>query len=77
MYSINFIYLCIFIVIGTQALVRAGSNHSSISTEDVDPSPTEQIVGRARAIVDQIPGPYDKDTLKFKVIIIHQFTNPH
>ncbi|CAH1128601.1 unnamed protein product [Ceutorhynchus assimilis] len=49
----------------TQALVRAGSNHSSISTEEVDPSPTE-IVGRCRALIDQNPGPYDKETLKFK-----------
>jgi hypothetical protein len=52
---------------GTQALVRAGSNHSSISTEDADPSPTEQIVGRARALVDHIPSPYDKEALKYKV----------
>ncbi|XP_019772734.2 uncharacterized protein LOC109546269 isoform X2 [Dendroctonus ponderosae] len=50
----------------TQALVRAGSNHSSISTEEVDPSPTEQIIGRARALVDQIPSPFDKESLKFK-----------
>ncbi|KAJ3627359.1 hypothetical protein MTP99_014742 [Tenebrio molitor] len=50
----------------TQALVRAGSNHSSISTEDADPSPTEQIVGRARALVDHIPSPYDKEALKYK-----------
>ncbi|XP_060525955.1 uncharacterized protein LOC132701787 isoform X2 [Cylas formicarius] len=50
----------------TQALVRAGSNHSSISTEEVDASPVDQIVGRARALVDQTPSPYDKDVLKFK-----------
>ncbi|XP_050293131.1 uncharacterized protein LOC126733777 isoform X2 [Anthonomus grandis grandis] len=50
----------------TQALVRAGSNHSSISNEDVEPSPTEQIIGRAKALVDQIPSPYDKEALKFK-----------
>ncbi|XP_076259557.1 uncharacterized protein LOC143195919 isoform X2 [Rhynchophorus ferrugineus] len=50
----------------TQALVRAGSNHSSISTEEVDASPTDQIVGRARAVVDQMPSPYDKEALKFK-----------
>ncbi|XP_030756991.1 uncharacterized protein LOC115882873 isoform X2 [Sitophilus oryzae] len=50
----------------TQALVRAGSNHSSISTEEVDPSPTDQIIGRARAVMDQIPSSYDKEALKFK-----------
>ncbi|XP_074034041.1 uncharacterized protein isoform X2 [Leptinotarsa decemlineata] len=50
----------------TQALVRAGSNHSSISTEEPDPSPTDQIVGRARALVDQTPSPYDMEALKFK-----------
>ncbi|KAI4459174.1 sam-domain sh3 and nuclear localization signals protein related [Holotrichia oblita] len=51
----------------TQALVRAGSNHSSISAEEVDPSPTEmQIIGRARALVDYTPSPYDKEALKFK-----------
>ncbi|KAJ8917209.1 hypothetical protein NQ315_012701, partial [Exocentrus adspersus] len=50
----------------TQALVRAGSNHSSISTEEPDVSPTDQIVGRARALVDHIPSPYDKEALKFK-----------
>ncbi|CAG9817953.1 unnamed protein product [Phaedon cochleariae] len=50
----------------TQALVRAGSNHSSISTEEADPSPTDQIVGRARALVDQTPSPYDTEALKFK-----------
>ncbi|CAH1184411.1 unnamed protein product [Phyllotreta striolata] len=51
----------------TQALVRAGSNHSSISNGDEpDASPTEQIVGRARALVDHVPSPYDADALKFK-----------
>ncbi|XP_022919887.2 uncharacterized protein [Onthophagus taurus] len=51
----------------TQALVRAGSNHSSISAEETDPSPTElQIIGRARALVDYTPSPYDKEALKFK-----------
>lgn len=52
----------------TQALVRAGSNHSSISTEDADTSPTDAfVVGRARALVDYTPSPYDKEALKFKV----------
>lgn len=55
---------------GTQALVRAGSNHSSISNEEPDPSPTDQIVGRARALVDHIPSPYDSEALKFKVIFL-------
>lgn len=54
-------------MLGTQALVRAGSNHSSISTEEPDPSPTDQVVGRARALVDHTPSPYDKEALKFKV----------
>lgn len=48
--------------------MRAGSNHSSISVEDVDSSPADpQIIGRARALVDFTPTPYDKDALKFKV----------
>lgn len=52
----------------TQALVRAGSNHSSISTEDADTSPTDAfVVGRAKALVDYTPSPYDKEALKFKV----------
>ncbi|XP_017770104.1 PREDICTED: uncharacterized protein LOC108557904 isoform X2 [Nicrophorus vespilloides] len=51
----------------TQALVRAGSNHSSISAEDVEPSPTEpHIIGKAKALVDYTPSPYDKEALKFK-----------
>ncbi|XP_018318482.1 uncharacterized protein LOC108732284 isoform X2 [Agrilus planipennis] len=52
----------------TQALVRAGSNHSSISVEDIDSSPADpQIIGRARALVDYTPTPYDKEALKFKI----------
>ncbi|XP_076171998.1 uncharacterized protein LOC143148989 isoform X2 [Ptiloglossa arizonensis] len=53
----------------TQALVRAGSNHSSISCEDRDAiSPTTMgpVLCRARALVDYTPSPYDKDALKFK-----------
>nr|XP_012222217.1 PREDICTED: SAM and SH3 domain-containing protein 1 isoform X3 [Linepithema humile] len=53
----------------TQALVRAGSNHSSISCEDRDTiSPTSigPVLCRARALVDCTPNPYDKDALKFK-----------
>lgn len=54
----------------TQALVRAGSNHSSISCEDRDAiSPTSigPVLCRARALVDYTPSPYDKEALKFKV----------
>lgn len=54
----------------TQALVRAGSNHSSISCEEREPaSPTAigPVLCRAKALVDYTPSPYDKDALKFKV----------
>jgi len=54
----------------TQALVRAGSNHSSISCEDrdaVSPTSIGPVLCRARALVDYTPSPYDKDALKFKV----------
>ncbi|OAD55830.1 SAM and SH3 domain-containing protein 1 [Eufriesea mexicana] len=54
----------------TQALVRAGSNHSSISCEDRDAiSPTSigPVLCRARALVDYTPSPYDKEALKFKL----------
>ncbi|XP_076389053.1 uncharacterized protein LOC100883627 isoform X3 [Megachile rotundata] len=53
----------------TQALVRAGSNHSSISCEDrdaVSPSAIGPVLCRARALVDYTPSPYDKEALKFK-----------
>uniref|UniRef100_A0ABD2W513 Sterile alpha motif domain-containing protein 5 n=1 Tax=Trichogramma kaykai TaxID=54128 RepID=A0ABD2W513_9HYME len=70
----------------TQALVRAGSNHSSVSYEDREPiSPHQgeiqcanasttslsrckppQVLCRARALVDCLPNPYDKDALAFK-----------
>nr|XP_034176695.1 uncharacterized protein LOC117602592 isoform X1 [Osmia lignaria] len=53
----------------TQALVRAGSNHSSISCEDrdaVSPSSIGPVLCRARALVDYTPSPYDKEALKFK-----------
>ena len=72
----------------TQALVRAGSNHSSISCEDREPNSPQRIelapgttgapsnsitpVGvlcRARALVDCMPSPYDKEALAFKVHI--------
>lgn len=49
--------------IGTQALVR-GSPNSSMSADDrVNP------VCRARAVVDHVANPFDKDALSFKVII--------
>lgn len=54
----------------TQALVRAGSNHSSISCEDRDaasPTAIGPVLCRARALVDYTPSPYDKEALKFKV----------
>ena len=71
----------------TQALVRAGSNHSSVSYEEREPNSPYQvelqcmnapisassrykpptILCRARAIVDCLPNPYDKDSLAFKV----------
>ncbi|KAM0734707.1 SAM and SH3 domain-containing protein 1 [Formica fusca] len=53
----------------TQALVRAGSNHSSISCEDrdaVSPTSIGPVLCRARALVDYTPSPYDKEALKFK-----------
>ncbi|XP_069681271.1 uncharacterized protein [Periplaneta americana] len=60
----------------TQALVpAAGSNHSSLSAEDRDcspvgaPTPTAvvgPVIGKARALVDYTPSPYDKDALRFK-----------
>ncbi|XP_049770982.1 SAM and SH3 domain-containing protein 1-like [Schistocerca cancellata] len=50
----------------TQALVPASSNHSSISAEDCDTSIIGPVIGRARALVDYTPSPYDKDALKFK-----------
>jgi hypothetical protein len=62
---------------GTQALVpAAGSNHSSLSAEDHDLSPVSvpatttivgPVIGKARALVDYTPSPYDKDALRFKV----------
>ncbi|XP_051171518.1 SAM and SH3 domain-containing protein 1-like isoform X3 [Leptopilina boulardi] len=53
----------------TQALVRAGSNHSSISCEDreaISPTSIGPVLCRARALVDYTPSPYDKEALKFK-----------
>ncbi|XP_063619698.1 uncharacterized protein LOC134792352 isoform X6 [Cydia splendana] len=57
----------------TQALVRAGSNHSSLSAEEnIELSPagrsllTPQMLCRARALVDFVPNIYDKDALRYK-----------
>lgn len=49
---------------GTQALVRPGSPHSSISAEDRTSLAT---ICKAKALVDSLPNPYDKEALKFKV----------
>lgn len=61
-------------VAGTQALVRAGSNHSSLSAEEnIELSPAgrnmlaPQLLCRARALVDHTPNIYDKDALRYKV----------
>ncbi|XP_047509887.1 uncharacterized protein LOC125052882 isoform X4 [Pieris napi] len=57
----------------TQALVRAGSNHSSLSAEEnIELSPAgrsllvPQMLCRARALVDYIPNIYEKDALRYK-----------
>ncbi|CAL4064903.1 unnamed protein product [Meganyctiphanes norvegica] len=41
-----------------------GSNRSSLSGEDTEPY-TGPFIGRARALVDYQPSPYDRDALKF------------
>ncbi|XP_062526010.1 uncharacterized protein LOC101747205 isoform X14 [Bombyx mori] len=58
---------------GTQALVRAGSNHSSLSAEEnIELSPAgrsllvPQMLCRARALVDYLPNIYEKDALRYK-----------
>ncbi|CAG9795103.1 unnamed protein product [Diatraea saccharalis] len=57
----------------TQALVRAGSNHSSLSAEEnIELSPAgrsllvPQMLCRARALIDYIPNIYEKDALRYK-----------
>ncbi|XP_072939917.1 uncharacterized protein SKIP isoform X5 [Epargyreus clarus] len=57
----------------TQALVRAGSNHSSLSAEEnIELSPAgrsllvPQMLCRARALVDYVPNIYEKDALRYK-----------
>ncbi|XP_017023299.1 uncharacterized protein SKIP isoform X6 [Drosophila kikkawai] len=48
----------------TQALVRPGSPHSSISAEDRTSMVSS--ICKAKALVDSLPNPYDKEALKFK-----------
>ncbi|XP_041970531.1 uncharacterized protein LOC121726947 isoform X3 [Aricia agestis] len=57
----------------TQALVRAGSNHSSLSAEEnIELSPAgrsllvPQMLCRARALIDYTPNIYEKDALRYK-----------
>lgn len=64
------------LLLGTQALVRPGSPNSSLSADDrVSP------VCRAKAVVDHIANPFDKDALSFKVtfslFLTDQSTHPH
>lgn len=61
-------------IAGTQALVRAGSNHSSLSAEEnIELSPAgrnllaPQLLCRVRALIDHMPNVYEKDALKYKV----------
>lgn len=55
-------------------MVRAGSNHSSLSAEEnIELSPAgrsllvPQMLCRARALVDYVPNIYEKDALRYKV----------
>ncbi|BFF91832.1 uncharacterized protein DMAD_10033 [Drosophila madeirensis] len=51
----------------TQALVRPGSPHSSISAEDRTSMTVHSgSICKAKALVDSLPNPYDKEALKFK-----------
>lgn len=52
---------------GTQALVRPGSPHSSISADERTTYATSSCL--AKALVDSLPNPYDKEALRFKVNI--------
>ncbi|XP_042880886.1 SAM domain-containing protein SAMSN-1-like, partial [Penaeus japonicus] len=47
------------------AATASGSNRSSLSGEEAEPY-TGPFIGRARALVDCQPSPYDRDALKFK-----------
>ena len=62
-----FSFLLFLQLTGTQALVREGSNESSLSPANHEASP---MIGKARALVDYNPSPYDRDALKFKVIFL-------
>lgn len=66
----------------SQALVRETSGHSSPSPRDdcdgsspIGPAPqggniaNGPVIGKARALVDCTPSPYDKEALKFKVSV--------
>lgn len=53
------------IVTGTQALVRPGSPHSSMSAEDR--INLQQPICLAKALVDSALSSYDKEALRFKV----------
>lgn len=44
--------------------MRPGSPHSSISAED---RASLASICKAKALVDSLPNPYDKEALKFKV----------
>lgn len=66
--------MLVYICAGTQALVRAGSNHSSLSAEEnIELSPAgrsllaPQLLCRARALLDFMPSIYEKDALRYKV----------
>lgn len=47
--------------------MRPGSPHSSISAED---RTTLASICLAKALVDSLPNPYDKEALRFKVRIL-------
>uniref|UniRef100_T1JIW4 SH3 domain-containing protein n=1 Tax=Strigamia maritima TaxID=126957 RepID=T1JIW4_STRMM len=49
-----------------QALTTSSSNRSSTSVEEEVAPYSGPFIGRARALVDYTPSPYDKDALKFK-----------
>lgn len=63
-------------------MVRAGSNHSSLSAEEnIELSPAgrsllvPQMLCRARAIVDYAPNIYEKDSLRYKVRYLNNRAN--
>lgn len=50
--------------------MRPGSPHSSISAED---RTTLASICLAKALVDSLPNPYDKEALRFKVYIMQLY----